>query len=112
MTIIEIMVLAAFVVLVTVISGLLGHFLGFAPWFLALPVVVLGLWRMLGGRWITAAASIAIGAIGGLSCDPSWWQPPASAGAVFFLLRLFGARLATEGSPSSRRKCIEDDEQG
>ena len=99
MTIFEMLVIALAAVLVLAISGVVAPLLGLAPWMLALPVIVLGLWRVLGGRWISAAAAVAFGVWLGVTQPEEPFMPAVAGGWTFWFLRRMGAAVHEPEAP-------------
>ena len=86
----ELLVLLGLISVAVVILGWLGHLLGFAPWLIALPVVVLGLRLLWGGRGVTAVAALAVGVVLALLAHIHWVGVVFYGALAFYVLRRYG----------------------
>jgi hypothetical protein len=100
MTIFELMFLALLGAVVLAIAGVVAPLFRIDPWMLALPIIVLGLWRLTRGRWITVAAALAFGIWMGVSEPESLFMPAVLGGLAFYVLRVVGAGLHGPPEPS------------
>jgi hypothetical protein len=108
MTIFELMFLALLGAVVLAIAGVIAPLFRIDPWMVALPIIVLGLRRLLGGRWITVAAALALGIWAGVSEPESLFMPAVLGGGAFYVLRVVGAGLHGPPEPSESDRASED----
>jgi len=106
-TIFDVLLLTGLAVFVFAVSGWLGHLVGVSPSVFALPVTVLGLRCVIGGRWWTAAVGFAVGVALAVFTTNPWPLPVLAGGGAFFLLRWLGVWLWNR-HPSRRYKLLGD----
>lgn len=100
MSLFEMLALGALLLVVLAISGWLDQLLGVPPWSFALPIVVLGLRRLLLGSWSAVAAALAVGASLALFTRTPWSMAVLAGGATLYALCWLRAWTLTRRDPA------------